>query len=392
MSGIDVSEGAARAVTAGLREAHEARALLDDYARIVWNVLAEPGDGIVGRLVAELGACGALSFALGEVSRSDEVGPSELRAGRARWRPRMNAEAVVDAAERARRASAVLLCPGDEDWPAGADDLGDHAPLLLWARGETSVLRPSASLAIVGARAATSYGVHVAGELSAELADSGVTIVSGAAYGIDGTAHRAAITTGGATVAVLAGGVDRPYPAGHASLIEKIAESGLVLAEGPCGAAPTKWRFLARNRLIAALSSATIVVEAGARSGSLNTAAHAASLGRALGAVPGAITSAASIGCHHLLREFDAECITSADDARDLLGIVRPAVFETEDRRTGSRTRVLDALSTRVSREVSEVARHSGLSEVEVQSLLALAEIDGEARRDMEGWRRASSR
>ena len=165
-------------------------------------------------------------------------------------------------------------------------------------------------------------------ELSADLAGHGVSVVSGAAYGIDGAAHRAALTAGGTTIALLAGGADRPYPAGHGELIERIAASGAVVSEAPCGTTPTKWRFLQRNRLIAALSDATVVVEAGWRSGSLNTAAHAAALSRPLGAVPGPVTSAASAGCHRLLREFDARCVTNSADALELLGAAPQTLFD----------------------------------------------------------------
>ena len=149
---------------------------------------------------------------------------------------------------------------------------------------------------------------------AAELAASGVTIVSGAAYGIDGMAHRAALNAGGVTVAMLAGGVDRAYPAGHTELLARIAAHGVVASEVPCGSAPTKWRFLQRNRSISALAQATVVVEAGWRSGSLNTAGHAAALGRPLGAVPGPITSTTSTGCHLLIQAGIARLITSADD------------------------------------------------------------------------------
>ena len=151
-------------------------------------------------------------------------------------------------------------------------------------------------------------------------AASGAVIVSGGAYGIDGAAHRAALGVGGATVALLAGGVDRAYPQGHQQLLRTIAASGAVVSEVPCGTAPTKWRFLSRNRIIAALSDATVVIEAGWRSGSLNTAGHAAALGRPLGAVPGPVTSAASAGCHRLLREYDARCVTTAAEVRELWG------------------------------------------------------------------------
>ena len=180
------------------------------------------------------------------------------------------------------------------------------------------------TIALVGARAATGYGEHVAMESSAGLVDRGFAIVSGGAYGIDGMAHRAALASDGTTIAFLAGGVDRFYPLGHESLLSRIAQTGAVVSELPCGAAPTKWRFLQRNRLIAAASEATVVLEAGIRSGSLNTAGHAAALGRPLGAVPGPVTSPASAGCHRLLREFDAVCVVDADQMAELAGR-RPA-------------------------------------------------------------------
>ncbi len=174
----------------------------------------------------------------------------------------------------------------------------------------------------MGARAATTYGEHVAMEFASALAAREITVTSGAAYGIDGAAHRGALAAGGATIAWLAGGVDRPYPMGHSDLIARIGrqEGSAIVSEVAPGATPTKWRFLSRNRLLAATAAATVVVEAGWRSGSLNTAGHAVALGRTLGAVPGPITSAASAGCHRLLREFDAQVIGDVDDAYALLG------------------------------------------------------------------------
>ncbi len=229
---------------------------------------------------------------------------------------------------------------------------------------------------------------------SASLAATGITIVSGAAYGIDGAAHRAALAAGGTTFALLAGGVDRPYPVGHSDLIGRIVSTGAVVSEAPCGTAPTKWRFLQRNRLIAALSDATVVVEAGWRSGSLNTAAHAASLGRPLGAVPGPITSAASTGCHRLLREFDARCITSADDARELLALDGDALWPTsgdplaEHRpRTDDRSRVLDALSTRTWRTGGDIARLAGMAQEDVEGVLGLLLLEGGVQSGSAGWR-----
>src|SRR6478735_9090910 len=155
-------------------------------------------------------------------------------------------------------------------------------------------------------------------EVSSGLVDRGYTIVSGAALGIDGHAHRAALANRGGTIAVLAGGLDRFYPAAHDALLKRIVEHGAVVTEVPMGTPPTKWRFLQRNRLIAAISGATVVIEAGWRSGSLNTAGHAAALGRPLGALPGPVTSSASAGCHRMIREMDAVCVTTVDEMAEL--------------------------------------------------------------------------
>jgi DNA processing protein len=201
--------------------------------------------------------------------------------------------------EAGGQAGARYLIPGDEDWPAALDDLGGRAPLGLWMIGGFPLEPPM--VAMVGARACTGYGLQAAGQLAAELAKDGVTIVSGAALGVDGAAHRGALAVGGVTVAVLACGVDRRYPAAHDNLIQAIGERGAVLAELPPGTAPTRFRFLARNRLIAALAAATVVVEAAGRSGSLVTARLAAELGRAVFAVPGPITSRLSLGTNALL-------------------------------------------------------------------------------------------
>lgn len=383
-------------------------------ARMIWNVVAEAGDGVAGALVGALGAEDALHRAFpggGGVSAAhgragDGPGvpsaPRPLRDGRARWAPRYDRRLVHRAMSAARRAGAGMLLPGDPHWPAGLADLGDHAPLVLWVRGTAEVLAETA-VAIVGARAATAYGEHVAGELSAELADGGLVVVSGGAYGVDGTAHRAALRAGGRTVAVLAGGVDRVYPAGHAHLFDRIVRDGAVVSEVPCGTIPTKWRFLARNRVIGATAAATVVVEAGWRSGSLNTAGHAAALGRPLGAVPGPVTSATSAGCHRLLREYDAQCITSAADVRELLGLGlghgpdsahhTPEGADAACAKDGDRDalRLSDALSKRVARNSIDLAQRSGLAPARVEALLGVLELEGAARRGPEGWRSSTA-
>lgn len=356
-------------------------------ARVAWGVVAEPGDGVAGALIAQLGAVEALRFAL-----SDEgfgLAEKAIQEGRRRWVPRAQPRAVRDALRGAAETEATLLLPDDPVWPAPLDDLGDHAPALLWVRGESSLLSRASRVAIVGARAATAYGDAVAGELAGDLAATGSVVVSGGAYGIDGTAHRSALGVGGDTVAFLAGGVDRAYPAGHQQLFERIRSAGAVVSELPCGAAPTKWRFLARNRLIAALGDATVVVEAGWRSGSLNTAGHASSLGRPLGAVPGPVTSAASAGCHRLMREYDAQCVTNAAEVRELMGTERESPVQAQSRTDPDQMRLLDAMSTRTAHPSAELARIAGLSEERTRSLLGTLSLEGRVVHNPVGWRAA---
>ena len=297
----------------------------EGFARAAWSCIVEPGDRVAGALVAGMGAPEALRAVIDrwEPSRlqaeADELSVDELGAALGRWRPRIDSAAALRALAQAARFGARLTVPGDADWPSGLAGLGDNAPLALWVRGATAALRAlDRSIALVGARAATGYGEHVTMEASAGLVDRGYAIVSGAAYGIDGMAHRAALASSGSTIAFLAGGVDRFYPSGHESLLTRIVDTGAVVSELPCGSSPTRWRFLQRNRLIAASSLATVVIEAGWRSGSLNTAGHAASIGRPLGAVPGPVSSAASAGCHLLIRDRGAVLVSTPDEMAEL--------------------------------------------------------------------------
>lgn len=358
-------------------------------ARVAWSVVAEPGDGVAGALITELGAADAMRFAFGDAACATpaEPGGRALKEALARWRPRAAPRAVREAMSGAADVGASLLLPGDAGWPAAVDDLGPHAPTLLWVRGDPGLLTATPRVAIVGARAASGYGELLASEFAGDLAATGAVIVSGGAYGIDGAAHRAALSVQGATVAFLAGGVDRAYPQGHRQLLQRIAERGAVVSEVPCGAAPTKWRFLSRNRLIAALSDATVVVEAGWRSGSLNTAGHAAALGRPLGAVPGPVTSATSAGCHRLLREYDARCVTTTAEIRELWAGDHDAPAG-EPSADPDQLRLLDALSTRTGLSPQELARRSGLAPDTVSALLGLLELDGVVQRGDAGWRR----
>lgn len=363
-------------------------AALEAFARGAWTGLAEPGDGVAGAFVATYGAAEALALlAVG----APPSGRRELAEGFERWRPRLDPDAVLRAFRNAEHLGIRLLLPGDDVWPAGLADLGVHAPLALWCLGDPdAVARLRRSIALVGARAATGYGERVATDAAAGLSDRGFAVLSGAAYGIDGTAHRSVLASGGTTVAVLAGGLDRFYPSGHEQLLRRIAAEGAVLAELPCGFAPTKWRFLQRNRLIAAASRATVVLEAGARSGSLNTAGHAAALGRPLGAVPGSVYSATSAGCHRLLREYDAVCVRDAADMAELVADPTDAVAldGLEPAADPTERRVLDALTTR-ARTAEEVARRAGLSVGDTAAALALLALDGSVIRSADGgWRR----
>ena len=399
---------------AAIRGPHDSTPARTVVASAILGFLAEPGDGVLGRLGAALGI-ERTAAALIEHRSTDEwaaavsdaganVGPRELTAGLDRWRPRVDSAAFARAVGQAARVGARLLLPADPGWPTGLDGLDAHAPHTLWVRGRTDALAESPSIALVGARAATHYGEHVAIEAAAGLVDRGFAIVSGGAYGIDGTAHRSALANGGTTVAFLAGGVDRFYPAGHEALLGRIAETGAVVSELACGAAPTRWRFLQRNRLIAASADATVVLEAGMRSGSLNTAGHAAALGRPLGAVPGPVTSPASAGCHRLLREFDAVCVTDAAQMAELVHMAGTAAGDASaddgrglvasramDELTDDERRVFDALGVRRARTIIELAERAKLGVGAVMGALGALEATGMARAERDGWVRLRS-
>jgi DNA processing protein len=385
-------------------------AIEERFARAAWSSIIEPGDRVAGELIATHGAGPALTALLASLTAAEppslaETTHDDVRHALDRWRPRVNSASVLLSLRQAARFGARLVVPGDAEWPEPLGDLGFHVPVALWARGKGRVAGVLArSIALVGARAATGYGEHVTMEASAGLVDRGFTIVSGAAYGIDGMAHRAALASGGTTVAFLAGGVDRFYPSGHDALLTRIVESGLVVSELPCGQPPTRWRFLQRNRLIAASSRATVVLEAGWRSGSLNTAGHAQQLGRPIGAVPGPVTSAASAGCHRLLREGTAVCVTNPDEMAELVGpekwnesglnggaetgdqLGRPAAALGGVGEPPEVTRLLDALSTRAPRTASDAATRAGLSVADVQSLLARLELSARVVERDRGW------
>ena len=379
----------------------------DRAARAVWSALAEPGDAVAGALVQACGAPAALAWVTDAVDTDrpdwsrlersagelDDVLRRRVGVGVRRWATRWRSLDPERDGAAAQRCGARLVVPGDPAWPRGLDDLGALAPFALWVRGAAPAA--TRSVALVGARASTSYGERVAVDLAVDLARRGWVVVSGGAYGIDAAAHRGALTGGGATHVVLAGGVDRAYPVGNAHLLEEVVRAGgSLISEVPPGSTPTRGRFLQRNRLIAAASRATVVVEAAWRSGAASTAHHAARLLRPVGAVPGPVTSAASAGCHRLLRDGVAVCVTDADEVVELAGDVgadlTPVPAGSDLRPTDGldpvARRVHDGLSRRHARDTEEIAARAGTTLSQARAMLGLLELDGLARRVASGW------
>jgi DNA processing protein len=299
----------------------------EKLARAALTYLAEPGDPALGALLAICSAAEVLAAIKADMLPGTGPGCGDTPASRAaldralgRWRARLPGLPDDDQITGARRDGIRLICPGDAEWPGALDQLAQACPYALWLRGNADLrFACSRSVSMVGSRAATGYGGHVAGEMAADLGERGWAVISGGAYGIDAAAHRGALAADAVTIAVLACGVDYPYPAGHADLFAAIAAQGLVVSEWPPGRHPARMRFLVRNRVIAALGCGTVIVEAGERSGALNTARHAADLGKPLMAVPGPVTSAQSAGCHRIIREWGASCVTRAAEIIELL-------------------------------------------------------------------------
>ncbi|WP_348787501.1 DNA-processing protein DprA [Leifsonia sp. NPDC080035] len=399
---FSVAERLLRPLVTPSTDLGDERAIRGLLASVAVSALIEPGDMDAGLLVEVLGVELAATFLmddgdgdrllalLRERSAGAELPTAErLDAALARWRSRREQSNPERVLERAAHLHATLVPPGDPLWPRGLDDLQRGCPLLLWVRGDTRRLTTlDRSIAMVGARAATGYGTHVAMESAAALSDRGFAVVSGGAYGIDAAAHRAAVASGQVTVAFLAGGVDRLYPSGNATLLHRVIETGLVVSELPPGSAPTRWRFLMRNRLIAAAAQATVVIEAGSRSGSLNTAGHAAQLGRPLGAVPGPVTSPASAGCHRLIREYDAVCVTTPDEMAELCEPIGQGADADIDGEVLRSDDVLGALRIRSGRTLRELMAATGLNASSVQSELGRLEALGRVRESGDGWHR----
>ena len=411
----------------------------ESYARAALTYLAEPADGWLNGLIAAHGATRTL-----EAIRSGRLpDPSgdfaiprfrrqALQRSMERWRVRLDDLPTPDEVIAFRASGIRLICPGDPEWPEQLADLGHEQPYALWLRG-TADLRFNClrSVAVVGSRAATAYGSYVAAEFAASVAARGWAVVSGGAFGVDASAHRGALGADGVTVAVLACGVDVPYPVGHTELFEAVAAQGVIVSEWPPGRTVSRLRFLVRNRVIAALATGTLVVEAGERSGAVNTARHARDLGRRLMAVPGPVTSDQSAGCHRIIREWQGTLVTTAAEVIEHLSPVgavlagerarrhrprqlspgqlspassapacpvdpprsrssrrrrlRPALdLDTMDLET---TQVLDAMPARGGMAATRIAQRAGMVPTTVVRCLATLAASGFIERCDEGWR-----
>lgn len=324
--------------------------------------VVEPGDARIGPLVEQFGA-------------RDVWGRLRDGGGESAWARRAAALDLRSVRLLARHRGLRFLVPGDDEWPGGLTDLDAcepvqgmrGAPLGLWALGRPLPSGQDA-VAMVGSRASSAYGDRVAAEMAADLAAQGLAVVSGAAFGIDAAAHRGALAADGMTVAVLAAGLDEPYPRAHAALLAEIAARGTVVSEAPPGTTPTRPRFLARNRLIAALCQGTVMVEAAARSGARNTVTWAHACGRMVMAVPGPVTSATSYTPHRLVRDGEAVLVTGAADVRELLApagealVERPPQDRLLDGLTDAERALYEALPGRGARSTDELALIAGLS------------------------------
>lgn len=353
------------------------------------SVATDGGDPAVGQLVNDRGALGAwVALSTGLLGESS--------------------------AERARRVSLAtternatdqrirFLIPGDEEWPIGLDDLDQVGaiqrrggiPLGLWVRGPGHLARwCERSVAIVGSRAATAYGAGIATDLAADLADQQVAVVSGGAFGIDTAAHRGALGVGGPTICVVANGVDVSYPPANASLFDTIARDQLLVSELPPGAHPTRVRFLARNRLIAAMAQGTVIVEAALRSGARNTASWASECSRPVMAVPGSVYSRASTGPHLIIRSGQATLVTSAADVLELVSGMGQSMLpiahgpqRATDALNPAQLSVYEAVPARRRRSAGEIAVAAGVAMPSCLAALSVLEAAGMVTADERGW------
>lgn len=361
----------------------------DRLARVALGGIAEPGRAALLDAVTSFGAAAVMAQLLEDATLG----------------PRLAEIDSVRELEVAARSGLRFVVPGDDEWPAGLDDLAGAGsvqerggvPLGLWVRGPLRLDALGGALAVVGSRSATTYGADLARDLAAEVAEAARIVVSGAAYGIDQAAHRGAISAGAPTVAVLACGADRVYPKEHTALLARIADDGAVVSETVPGGAAMRVRFLSRNRLIAALTRGTVVVEAALRSGALNTANWAGRLNRHLMGVPGPVTSASSAGVHQLVRTGAATLVTSGAEVLEVLSPAGEHLLSiprgrdrARDALTERQRLVLDAVPVARGATSSSIARLVGLSTERAHGTLLELEMRGMVELDEAGWRLAA--
>jgi len=400
---LDVSENRLKELVGPLSpevEQAQIEKLVERFSLICLSTLVEPGDRVAKELVAIVGASKLLTEIAKAASTNEALGIQvveaqtdtsrrELGLAFDRWLPRFKIKNFRQSLEVLERLECVAVTEGDLSWPKRLFDLGVHAPLLLYTfrKGAHRLGRTDKSVAVVGSRAISPYGRWVTKEFCEHLVRHDIVVVSGGAFGVDAAAHQSTLSVGGETLAIMAGGLDQLYPRGNLSLLHEIRNRGALISEVPPGFAPTKWRFLQRNRLIAAISKATVVVEAGFRSGSINTANHANQLGREVGAVPGPISSVSSSGCHKLIREGKAQLVSSSEELLSL--VAGKENFEDSFVRIpDEQLRVFDALGLRGQTEES-ISVRSGMSLIQCQMALSILELEGLAERKNQKWFRS---
>lgn len=363
---------------------------VDDLPELLtWNYLVEPGDRVANKLRSSLGDRLALEKLLrSDTSAIPELTQEELSTAFDRWTPRFRPNVANEMVALAKRFDMKLLLPTDTLWPESLRDLGLFAPMLLWYRGNPENFKSlNRTLSIVGSRTSSNYGQHVTSDVVSCAVETEAAVVSGGALGVDSVAHRSTLAQGGRTVAVMAGSLDNLYPAGNWDLFEKIGHSGLLLSEMAPNSKPTRWRFLQRNRIIAALGNALVVTEAGWRSGSMNTATHCAELGRRVFAVPGPITSPSSAGCNRLIRDNLAELLLDPADLPAELGW--SAFNSAPDQPFGAlELRTYDFLTDR-EQPLASISAAAGLTSGELAIALGSLQLSNRAQQGPKGgWKR----
>ncbi|MET7397333.1 DNA-processing protein DprA [Dactylosporangium sp. NPDC005572] len=383
--------------------------------RTAWLVLAAlttPGNRELGNLVRSTGPVQALD----QMLHGEGISPHLAASVDVRLKPIGRTPAVADRIaddmlRGADRLEARIVTPADDEWPSALADLtavgrgndplhlDTDPPLCLWLRGPLDLAEALAqSVSVVGARAMTTYGEHVTSEFAYGLAERGWTVVSGGSLGIDVTAHRGALAAGGSTVAVLACGIDRVYPAANAGVLEQIGGEGLLLTEWPPGTQPHRTSFLARNRIIAAATQGTAMIEAGSRSGARNTLGYTRRLGRPAMVVPGPITSMMSVGCHIELRQPGTVLVSSVEEIiEEIRRVGEPAVTTRagqlrEDVLDALQARILDAVKPHRATSAEQIAAAAAVSGRDARRTLPLLAELGLVVADPDGYRRTADR